>query len=224
MTRTHADPLARQLEPLFHLVLRLKHDREVRLDHEKLHRQCSAAIEDGRKPNALLAQADVDAAAFALIALLDELAMQRGGPLKEYWQERALLVRTFDERADGPGFFDRLRALRGDRPRARVLRVFYVCLLLGYRGKYARPGEGGLLDIEEGCRGELLAAGIIPSELVLAPSGERPYEKLADARRGRLSLLLVAAFAVISGLAWAGLRLALDRDTQALIDRVAVGG
>jgi type VI secretion system protein ImpK len=220
---THPDPLARQLEPLFHILLRLKHDREVRLDPDKLHRQCSAAIEDCRRQSEL-PQADVDAACFALIALIDELATQRGGPLKEYWQERALLVRTFDEHSDGPGFFDRLRALRGDKQRQRVLRVFYLCLLLGYRGKYARPGEGGLLDIEEACRSELLKEGVIPSELVLAPNGERPYEKLADAKRQRLSLLLVAAVAVLSVLTFAALRLALDRDTQALIDRVAVGG
>ena len=165
---------------------------------------------------------DADDARYALAALIDEAAVQEDGPLRDYWSARLLQMRLFSENVAGENFFERLAALRGDRKRVLVLRVYYLCLLFGFRGKYRlRGSELELLEIEEGVRGELQRAGAIPSELVLSPSGRRPYEKLADGRRNQLLVTLAGVAACLSVLAYVGLRLALVHRSDQLLEQVA---
>jgi type VI secretion system protein ImpK len=121
----------------------------------------------------------------------------------------------------GDGFFDRLSAMRGDPKQARVLRVYYLCILFGFRGKYrVRGSELELLEIEEGVRSELQRSNAIPREVLLSPSGKRPYEKVADSSRNRLLFGLATVAACVSVLLYVGLRLALARDTSMLVEHI----
>lgn len=219
------EPLARALEPLFQLLLRLERDQDLWRDQDRLHEHCCAEVERFRAEAERLGikKNDADAACLALASRIDELATLRDGSLREYWQPRALVVRYFDEPATSAAFFERLASLRGDDARQHVLRVFYVCLLLGFKGKHrSRSGEVELLEIEEGVRAELQRTGALPSALLLSPHGTPPYEKLLDVRRQSRWPLLVAAAAVVSLLSCLGLRLALVHETQELVDRMGV--
>lgn len=217
------DELGRSLEPLFQLLVRIERERGGRADADKLYRQCCQEVESfqGRAKELELPPGDAENGLYAIIALLDEIAVNDEGPIKEYWQPRLLQMRYFNENVAGDGFFDRLATLRGDSRRKNVLRVFYLCIMFGFRGKYRiRGSELELLEIEEGLRAELQRIKAIPKEVVLSPAGKRPYEKIADIRRNQLVFSIATISACVSVLLYIGLRLALSRDTVLLIERV----
>jgi type VI secretion system protein ImpK len=217
------DELGRSLEPLFQLLVRIERERGSKADADKLYRQCCQEVESfqGRAKELELPPGDVENGLYAIIALLDEIAVNDEGTIKEYWQPRLLQMRYFNENVAGDGFFDRLATLRGDSRRKHVLRIFYLCIMFGFRGKYRiRGSELELLEIEEGLRAELQRIKAIPKEVVLSPAGKRPYEKITDARRNQLVFSIATISACVSVLLYIGLRLALSRDTDVLIERV----
>jgi type VI secretion system protein ImpK len=217
------DPLGAALAPLFQLLVRMELRRETRNDADKLYRQCCREVEtfQAHARDSDLAPQEVELASYALIALIDERAVNQAGALKEYWQPRLLQVRYLSENNAGEGFFERLASVRGHAKRVAVLRVYYLCLLFGFRGKYhLRGSELELLEVTEGVRGELERMHAVPKEIVLSPSGRRPYERIADTQQNQLLLGLAAVAAVISLLLYVGLRLALVRETELLVERV----
>jgi type VI secretion system protein ImpK len=217
------DPLGQSLTPLFQLLTRMERSKETQSDAEKLYRQCCQEVErfQARARELELSKADAEHGSYALVALIDETAVNQDGPIKEYWQPRLLQMRYFSENVAGDGFFDRLSTLRADPKQMRVLRVYYLCMLFGFRGKYrVRGSELELLEIEEGVRAELQRAHAIPREVLLSPSGKRPYERVADASRNRLLFGLASVTACVSVLLYIGLRLALARDTSLLVEHI----
>ena len=86
-----------------------------------------------------LSREDYDLARFAVCAWVDEAI------LKSSWQEKGLwlkdqLQRLYYNTTDaGEEFFDRLTAL-GLHQR-EVREVFYLCLALGFTGRYCHPGD-----------------------------------------------------------------------------------
>lgn len=217
------DPLGQSLAPLFQLLTRMERSRETHTDTEKLYRQCCQEVErfQSRAKELDLSKTDAEHGVYALVALIDEMAVNQDGMIKDYWQPRLLQLKFFNENVAGDGFFDRLSTLRGDPKQARVLRVYYLCLLFGFRGKYrVRGSELELLEIEESVRAELQRMNAIPREVLLSPSGKRPYEKVADSSRNRLLFGLATVAACVSVLLYVGLRLALARDTSLLVEHI----
>ena len=217
------DPLGQSLTPLFQLLMRMERSRDTGSDAEKLYRQCCQEVErfQARAKELDLSASEAEHGVYALVALIDEQAVNQDGAIKEYWQPRLLQMRFFNENVAGDGFFDRLSALRGDPRHGRVLRVYYLCMLFGFRGKYrVRGSELELLEIEESVRSELQRQNVIPREVLLSPSGKRPYERVADSGRNRLLFGLATVAACVSVLLYVGLRLALARDTSLLVEQI----
>lgn len=108
-------------------------------DPAALHGQLKEQV-DGFERSALaagIAEDQVQAARFALCALLDDSAAAT--PWGRQWLSLGLLA---DEHA-GEAFFARLDEMLGDPERnAELLEFFYVCLALGFEGRH-RGGEGG---------------------------------------------------------------------------------
>jgi len=217
------DPLGQSLAPLFQVLVRMERSRDTMADAEKLYRQCCSEVErfQSRAKELDLSPTEAENGSYALVALIDEMAVNQDGAIKEYWQPRLLQMRFFNENVAGDGFFDRLSAMRGDTRQGRVVRVYYLCILFGFRGKYrVRGSELELLEIEEGVRAELQRQGVIPREVLLSPSGKRPHERIADSGRNRLLFGLATAAACVSLLLYVGLRLALARDTSMLVEHI----
>ena len=80
----------------------------------------------------------VQAAKFALASFVDETVLMQDFPLREYWEKNPLQLEYFGEHLAGIKFYERLDAML-KRPEAAVdaIEVYYICLLLGYRGRYA---------------------------------------------------------------------------------------
>jgi type VI secretion system protein ImpK len=202
---------------------------------ELVHQQLCTYIDQGSRLGSKLGlqSQDVEDIKYALCALCDEIVLSKGGALRDFWMPRLLQMRYFNENVAGEAFFERLAiirrglgdgapALRGDATRSDVLRVYYLCLQFGFRGKYrVRGGEIELIDITDAVRNELIRVRQIPTELELSPHGQRKYEPLADARRNMLMVWLSVAAAVTSVLLYAALHLNLLDEASRLVERLS---
>lgn len=152
---------------------------------------------------------DVADARYALVAFLDEQLLRSAWSGRQQWMIEPLQYAEYGENTAGEGFFTRLEALSADRRRAHVLQIYYLCLCLGFQGKYAVRGAEGLSAVTEQVAQQLgpaLALGEIP-----APHGEP--QRGRSARRGRE--LPLVAFGVACLICALGLFIAL---------RVSIGG
>jgi type VI secretion system protein ImpK len=196
---------------------------------ELLHQQLSTYVEQCARAGSKLgfSQRDIDDIRYALVALADEIVLGRGGPLREFWLPRMLQLRFFNENVAGDGFFDRLDALMKDSTRIDALKVYYLCLMFGFHGKYkVRGGEIELADTADRVRDVLSRAKALATETNLSPRGARPYEAIADGRRNQLLVWLSIAAAVSSVLLYVWLRLTLVDDAERLVEALVaiVGG
>src|SRR5215467_2822357 len=89
---------------------------------------------------------DVQEGNFAVVALLDETILTHDACATE-WARKSLGEELFGQRSAGEVFFKRLETLRANRDSqslAEVLEVYYLCLLLGYEGKFAGGSKAEL--------------------------------------------------------------------------------
>jgi type VI secretion system protein ImpK len=80
---------------------------------------------------------DVQLVLFACVAFLDETIIASDWGQKDEWLARPLQLEYFNRFDAGEEFFVKLDALR-QRPQSmgQVLKVFHMCMSLGYRGKH----------------------------------------------------------------------------------------
>lgn len=135
--------------------------------------------------------AEREAIQYALVAYLDELALGREGPVREFWLPRLLQMHYFAENTAGDGFFDRLEQMRRSRQVYAVF-VAYLVLLGGFKGRYAVRGkEIELLDLHEAVRADLEAWGCL-EQTTLSPAARPPAESIVKARSNRFFLTIAA--------------------------------
>jgi type VI secretion system protein ImpK len=108
---------------------------------------------------------------FALAAFIDETVLIADFPLREEWEKCPLQLEYVGEHLAGLTFFERLeRLMKNPESEADidVIEVCYLCLLLGYKGKYNIYYEDQLKVFMEGIadflrrRGRLQAGGLSP--------------------------------------------------------------
>lgn len=88
--------------------------------------------------------ARADAAAWAVAALLDDLALNTPWGGASAWPRQPLVVALAGDVDAGAQFFVRLDELERNPNRdPQLLELLYFCLALGFRGKYRVPGRAG---------------------------------------------------------------------------------
>jgi type VI secretion system protein ImpK len=103
-----------------------------------------------------LAQSDVADVVFALVAFLDESVVCSEWEYKTEWRSSPMQFKRFGRDDAGEEFFARLRAVRGERVvRADVLQIYYLCLVLGFKGRYALLPERELEALRGDVGGQL---------------------------------------------------------------------
>lgn len=191
---------------------------------ELIYQQFSTLVEQAARTATRMgfSQQDADDIRFALVALTDESMLKKGGSLRDYWLPRPLQLRYFNENIAGEAFFSRLETVRRDATRTEVLRVYYLCLLFGFRGQYAvRGGQSDIAEMIEAVRDELVRHKAIASDVPLSPEGARPYEPIADARRNSLLIWISVASAAASVIVFLWFKLSLDSHASQLVERMA---
>ena len=163
---------------------------------------------------------DVQDIGYALVGLTDELVMSKGGELRDYWLPRSLQLQLFNTNVAGEQFFEKLNALRHDPSRLEVLKVYYLCLLFGFQGKYrVRGGEIELASIIEDVGAALARSGMI-GDTALAPHAARPQENLGGAR-SHMPLVWISLVAVVLSIAiFIGLKIAVSNQADNLVTHI----
>lgn len=177
---------------------------------------------------------DVNEGKFAVVAFLDEAVLAAPDSSGGYWVGKNLAEELFDQRNAGEVFFKRLEALRTNSDSeqlAEVLEVYYLCLLLGYEGKFAGGSKGELLQLMANLRDRI--DRILGAEPEFSPdralTGEvaQVAKPAADPLSLQLRIFAAAAF-LLAVVCYVGLSLALHSQTaniKALVDqRVSSGG
>ena len=168
-----------------------------------------------RAQQAGYSQEQIQQMTYAVVALIDEIALSQPGALRDQWSQRPLQLHYFNENTAGENFFGHLATVRAQPASADVLRVYYTCLLLGFRGGYAVRGAGAeLSSLMEELSRQVAAAYPVPE--LLSPYGlpvETPFFKVG--RAIPWSWVGVAA-CVLSVLLYLGLQVSLKREVTEL--------
>ena len=93
---------------------------------------------------------DVKLAGFACVAFLDESVLNSQNPIFADWLRKPLQEELFGTHVAGETFFQHLQQLlsRGDsHDLADLLEVHYLCLLLGFGGRYSAGNRGELTQV-----------------------------------------------------------------------------
>jgi len=112
---------------------------QVRADIERLVSQADTCLQEKGMP-----KEENDQARFAIFAWIDEVILGSPWNEKEKWQGQQL-QRTYFQTADaGEVFFERLNMLGPHQNHVRE--VYYLCLAMGFTGRYIHEGDDFLLD------------------------------------------------------------------------------
>lgn len=152
--------LARIFEPCLSLIVRLRSATGVddagavrRSAARLLDRAESAARETG------LSDAAITDADFAITAFLDETVQGSDWENKEPWVTHPLQLERFGRYDAGEEFFVRLEALRSRRDeQPAALEVYYLCLALGFRGRYQVQDQTPVQDLLQDLADDLSAS------------------------------------------------------------------
>jgi type VI secretion system protein ImpK len=151
----------------------------------------------------------IQLAVFAVVAFLDESILNSRNPLFADWPRKPLQEELFGTHMAGEVFFQNLQKLLGQtdsQELADLLEVYYLCVLLGFGGRYSMGNKGDLRAIMDavgekirrvrGYSPDLSPAWMLPKEALRLTSGDPWVRWLGIAAIGcaALALLLFIIF------------------------------
>ena len=168
--------------PVFDLILRLKSgilgpSNDLRPKVEGLFDEFEKRAERYKFNHKI-----VQVSKFGLAAFVDETVLTANFPLRNEWEKNPLQLQYFGEQIAGNKFFEKLDAMLGQIDvTVDAVEVYYFCLLLGFKGRYAVYDQEKLLETMQQTANALVKAGRIkPVELSphwLANDQPKPPEK-----------------------------------------------
>jgi len=212
MTATYGRLASALQEPLTAIV-RLRADTQPVTDAVAFRGQMTQLLARAEQEATTLGFSTQDArlAIFAVVAFLDESALNARTPALAEWSRRPLQDELFGGHMGGEWFFQHVDQLlaRPDSPElADLLDVHQLCLLLGFRGKYG-AGDHGELHATTSRIAERLARLSGPAG-DLAPSWSPPTDRInaTDPWLRRLTIAAIASAVLLFAL-WGGYALML---------------
>lgn len=112
---------------------------QIRTDIERLMSEGRDSIRYGEIP-----EGDYNMARFAICAWIDEAIMNSQWNEKIRWQREPLQRLYYQTTNAGEQFFDRLNAIGAHQNDVRE--VFYLCLAMGFMGRYGNESDRYLLE------------------------------------------------------------------------------
>lgn len=168
---------------------------------------------------ARIPEQDMLDAKYALAAFADEVIYHSNWPGRTQWLNNPLQLQFFQENTAGDGFFDRLDSLHGQRGRLHVTQIYFLCLSLGFQGKFRITGAAEqLVPVVEGV-GNHVALAVGGGE-VLAPNAERRDGGAGAVRREVPFLLIALGFFVLALLIVIVLRLLVGGSASDVSDAI----
>lgn len=185
---------------------------QVKADILRLVTQSEGCLKKG-----LFSPEDYDLARFAVCAWVDEAILHSSWNQKGVWQREQLQRLYYHTTEAGEELFEKLNAL-GLHQRD-VREVYYLCLALGFKGRFIHPGDEYLLGQLKASNLKLLlgsSLGLPTLERAeLFPEGYPPDSVVTSHRRWRLgysafSYLCLGGPVVLFGLLFLIYRFALS--------------
>ncbi len=180
--RSNKNDLVAFAGPIFDLILRLK--AGIVAPSNELRPQIAAMLMDFEKraERYRFNHKIIQVAKFALAAFVDETVLTNNFPLRDEWEKNPLQLEYFGEQLAGNKFFEKLNAMiKQIEQTADAVEIYYVCMLLGFKGRYGVYEQEKLLSIMQNTANALVKAGKIkPVELSphwLANDQPKPPEK-----------------------------------------------
>jgi len=142
--------LALYFQEILTATVRLRSNRQVANDAEAFRQHIRDALRTAAQDAHNVGGYSTDfvkRATLAVVAFLDESVLNAQNPLFANWPRKPLQEELFGTHMAGETFFQNLQALLGADDSielADLLEVHYLCLLLGYRGRYSTGGGGEL--------------------------------------------------------------------------------
>lgn len=196
-------------EPLT-VVERLRCNRQRVSDsgafRQQIRHALATAAQQARNPGGYSAE-DIKVSTFAVVGFLDESILNSQNTIFGDWPRKPLQEELFGTHMAGEVFFQNLEKLlvrEDSKDLADVLEVHYLCLLLGFRGRYSAGNTGDLRTLMKatgekigrirGERTQLSPAWKLPEETRRAP------KDTLTRRLGVMALvLLVLTVALFTG-------------------------
>ncbi|MBI4565365.1 MAG: DotU family type IV/VI secretion system protein [Planctomycetes bacterium] len=154
---------------------------------------------DARAKEAGVSDEDAQMAKYALAAFLDEIVLNSNWFLKDAWAGTPLQMQYFNDFSAGEEFYHKLESLRNsDDPRKLdILEVYYLCLALGFKGRYSDlKGMERLKTLMDGVSKEIRKARVKGAD-GLAPAGLPPDPAAGVVKRFPVWIIAVACGAVL---------------------------
>lgn len=141
-----------------------------------------------------LSYQDYQHAKFALVAFLDETVSIPSWQYNDAWKRNPLQFELYQRYDAGEQFFERLAHLRKDpRNNLEALEVYYLCMSLGFKGKYEFVGRDQLAILQDNVYREIQP--FLRSEVrQLSPEGY-PREALLENVQREIPLWVIFAVA-----------------------------
>lgn len=191
--------LAEIFSPCFTLILHLRAADEFG-DFEVLRRRIKSLLDDAER-EALrtgVSPDNIQISKFAIVAFIDETILSSNWSQKGDWSSTPLQLELYDQYDAGEVFFDRLGRLRQNpRESAEALEVFYLCMTLGFKGKYQIHDQERYREIIENTYEDLRDLPGMSSRQ-LAPHGS-PRGQVTEEVKSKLPTWVIAAAAVLAG-------------------------
>jgi type VI secretion system protein ImpK len=148
-TAVRTNSLAYCFQESFTAILRVGSQRQTVQDSESFRGQIRNALRSAMEQSKALGYSSeiIQMSLFAAVAYLDESILNLQSAAFADWSRRPLQEELFGGHTAGEVFFRNLQELLGrqDAPEiADCLEVYCLCLLLGFKGRYALSGGGDL--------------------------------------------------------------------------------
>jgi type VI secretion system protein ImpK len=205
-----AENLAFAFQEVLTVGERLRANRQPVSDAETFRQQLREALKlaEGEARKRGYKAEDVQMAVFAAVAFLDESILNLRNAVFADWPRRPLQEEYFGHHVAGEIFFQNLQRILGrdeSQETADLLEIYYLCLLLGFVGKYSLSGRGDLQALMNTTgdkirrirqlRAELSPWGSLPNDRVKA-AGADPWVRRLIYTAVALLLLTGILFAV----------------------------
>ncbi|HLG98910.1 MAG TPA: DotU family type IV/VI secretion system protein [Bryobacteraceae bacterium] len=222
----NTERLALLYEGLMTAIVRVQSSRQQLQNSEAFRTKMKDALNDIAQIAARrgYAKEDIQEANFAVIAFLDEAVLSSQDPARTQWARKSMQEELFDQRNAGELFFKRLDSLRahGDSLHlAEVLEVYYLCLLLGYEGRYAVGSKAELHLLMDNLRERI--ERIFGRNPDFSPDGKipdaPPVTAPVDPLPRQLKLAAVAALA-LALLCFGGYKWYLSAKVESVADKI----
>lgn len=226
---TSPDNLALQLQELLTAIVRLRARRQEVSNADLFRSQVLNSLKTAEQAARARGYADEDIrlAIFAVVAFLDESLLNLRQAVFSDWVRRPLQEELFGRHVGGEIFFDHLQELlerRDSEETADVLEVYYLCLLLGYLGRFSISSKGDLRVLMEKTNDKINR--IRKARPDLSPQWALPAEAAHELRSDpwmRRLLIIAAISAAVALLLYPVCRMSLGSEVNA-IGQISNGG